>query len=54
MFTIGVLTDKSAVMTSKTGKKFMIFKMTDLIKYNDLNLIKSNLERILQPKIEAN
>jgi len=36
MYTIGVLTDKSPAMTSKAGKKFGIFKLTDLIKY-DLN-----------------
>lgn len=35
-FTIGVITDKSPIITSKNGKKFSIFKLSDLAKY-DLN-----------------
>lgn len=38
-YTIGVLTDASPLMTSRNGKKFGIFKITDLVKY-DLNKVK--------------
>ena len=39
-FTIGVVTDKSQVITGKTGKKFSILKISDLTKY-DLNKLKA-------------
>ena len=39
-FTIGVVTDKSQVITSKKGKKFSILKISDLTKY-DLNKLKA-------------
>ena len=45
-YTIGVLTDASPLMTSRNGKKFGIFKITDLVKY-DLNKVKSVLTESL-------
>lgn len=42
MYTIGVLTDATPLMTSKANKKFGIFKISDLIKY-DLNIVKQVL-----------
>lgn len=43
-FTIGVVTDKSQVITSKKGKKFSILKISDLTKY-DLNKLKAMNEQ---------
>jgi len=36
IFTIGVLVDKSPLKTSGNGKKFMMLKLSDLVKY-DIN-----------------
>ena len=34
-FTVGVIVDKSRVLESaKTGKKFIILKLSDLVKYD--------------------
>lgn len=43
-FTIGVVTEKSPIIVSKTGKKFSILKISDLTKY-DLNKLKSTLDQ---------
>jgi hypothetical protein len=33
-FTVGVVTDRSGVLTSKNGKKFISIKLSDLEKYD--------------------
>ena len=33
-FTVGVIVDRSGVLTSKAGKKFISFKVSDLQKYD--------------------
>ena len=47
-----MLTDVSGVITGKTGKKFCVFKISDLIKY-DLNRVKDVLTHEITPKIKA-
>lgn len=34
IFTVGVVVDRSGVLTSKAGKKFVSFKISDLQKYD--------------------
>lgn len=43
MFTIGILTDKSPPINSKIGKKFMVFKISDLVKY-DIDRVRTYLQ----------
>ena len=50
-YSIGVLSDVSGVITGKTGKKFCVFKISDLLKY-DLNQVKDILTNNLTPKIQ--
>jgi len=52
MYTIGVLTDVSPQMNSKNGKKFGIFKISDLVKY-DLNQVKASLTSKLSTSIKS-
>lgn len=52
IYTIGVLVDKSPLKTSGNGKKFMMLKLSDLVKY-DTNQVKKHLSAILEPKIAA-
>ena len=51
MYTIGVLTESTPIIISKRGKKFCIFKISDLVKY-DLNRVKDVLTNTLAPMIE--
>ena len=41
-FTVAVIVDKIGVLTSKSGKKFTILVLSDLVKY-DLNRVKKHL-----------
>ena len=43
--------DTSPIITSKRGKRFCIFKISDLVKY-DLNRVKDILNSSLDPLIE--
>jgi hypothetical protein len=41
IYTIGVVVDRSGVLASKNGKKFMSFKLSDLQKYDMAKVRKS-------------
>ena len=43
-FTIGILVDKSRVLESKNGKKFIILKFSDLVKY-DMSKVRQVLQK---------
>lgn len=45
MFSVGVCVDKSGVMSSKNGKKFLSFKITDLQKH-DRELVRKSLSKM--------
>ena len=50
-YTIGVIVDKQERTTAQ-GKKFIILKLSDLIKY-DIKQVKEHLAKTLEPKMKA-
>ena len=46
-YTIGVLVDKSALKTAKSGNFFANIKLSDLAKY-DINKVKTHLEKKME------
>jgi hypothetical protein len=50
-YTIGVVSDITPPISGKSGKKFTILKLTDLVKY-DLTKVQNQLSHHLEPLIQ--